>query len=68
MHLSEERREVHQVMHLLLQQVLFTSKVDEDDAMQEMHCEMERRAATRGATITAMIGDIFMVSGGRVKF
>jgi hypothetical protein len=36
--------------------------------MPETHCEMERRAATRGATITAMIGDIFMVSGGRVKF
>jgi hypothetical protein len=57
-HLSEERREVHQVMHLLLQQVLFTSKVDEDDAMQEMHCEMERRAATSGTVTMAMIGAV----------
>ncbi len=67
MHLSEERREVHQVMHLLPHQVLFISKVEEEDAMQEMHHEMERRAAARGAMTTAMIGAVFMVSGGRAR-
>jgi hypothetical protein len=36
--LSEERREVCQVMHLLPQQVSFRlSKVEEEDMMQEMH-------------------------------
>ncbi len=54
-------------MHLLPQQVSFKSKVEEEDAMQETHCEIERSAATRGAMPTATIGAIFMVSEGRVR-
>jgi hypothetical protein len=59
-HLSEKRREVHQVIHLLPQQVLLISKVEEEDAMQEMHHEMERKAATRGARMVAMIGAVLL--------
>jgi hypothetical protein len=35
---------------------LFVRKVEEEDAMQEMHHEMEMRTATREAMTTAMIG------------
>ncbi len=49
--------------HLLPQQVSCISKVEEKDKMLETHCEMERRAAIRGATITAIIGAVFMLRG-----
>ncbi len=55
------------MMHLLQQQVLFISKVEEEDGMQETHHETERRSATRGATTTAMIGAVFMVNRERVR-